>query len=162
MASSRRYTVLYAPPVACASAKNKIHKYSSNRQTLCNSSDISLKISLFSSPPLLLLLFYPLHQVSPEQFQAAFHAPMEKASELIAAKTLTIGKLVAICPPGTYDPTPHIYDTTMYTLSGLMATAIVAHALVKPINTIPVTATKPPVVVDTPVETKTGDREVKN
>jgi hypothetical protein len=50
----------------------------------------------------------------------------------------------------------------MYTLSGLMATAVVAHALVKPINTIPVTATKPPVVVDTPVETKAGDREVKN
>jgi hypothetical protein len=52
----------------------------------------------------------------------------------LAAKTLTISKVLALAPPGTIDPTPHIYDTTMYTLSGLMATAVVAHYLVKPIK----------------------------
>jgi hypothetical protein len=44
----------------------------------------------------------------------------------------------------------------MYALSGLMATAVVAHALVRPIQTIAVTATKPAEVVDTIV----GDRQV--
>lgn len=72
--------------------------------------------------------------MTPDKFQQAFGAPMEKASELIAAKTLTISKLLVLCPPGTIDPTPHLYDTTMYTLSGAMAAAVVAHALVRPLN----------------------------
>jgi hypothetical protein len=35
---------------------------------------------------------------------------------------------------GTLDPTPHLYDTTFYTLGGLMTTAFVAHALVRPMK----------------------------
>ena len=42
--------------------------------------------------------------------------------------------MLALCPPGTPDPTPHLYDTTMYTLTGLMATAFVCHSLVRPMN----------------------------
>lgn len=36
------------------------------------------------------------------------------------AKALTIGKLMEIAPAGTVDPTPFIYDSTMYTMAGLM------------------------------------------
>lgn len=36
------------------------------------------------------------------------------------AKALTIGKLMEIAPGGTMDPTPFIYDSTMYTMAGLM------------------------------------------
>lgn len=80
-------------------------------------------------------------KIAPEKFEAVFGAPMEKASELIAAKTLTISKLLALAPPGTLDPTPHLYDQTMYTLSGMMAMAVISHALIKPIDrTIQVTA----------------------
>ena len=67
--------------------------------------------------------------------------PIEQASELIAAKTLTINKLLVLCPPGTIDPTPHLYDTTMYTLSGLMVLGALSHSLVRPLQrTIPTTA----------------------
>jgi hypothetical protein len=45
---------------------------------------------------------------------------------------LSISKLLVLAPPGTIDPTPHIYDSTMLTIAGLMAIASVAHALVKP------------------------------
>lgn len=38
----------------------------------------------------------------------------------LQAKTLTIGKLMEIAPQGTMDPTPFIYDSTMYTMAGLM------------------------------------------
>lgn len=62
---------------------------------------------------------------------------MEKASELISAKTLTIGRLMVIAPPGTIDPTPHLYDTTMYTMGGLMAAAVIAHGLVRPVKALP-------------------------
>jgi len=75
-----------------------------------------------------------LTKISPEKFQDAFGAPMEQASQLLATKTLTINKLMILAPPGTIDPTPHLYDTTFYTLGGLMATATIAHALVKPMH----------------------------
>lgn len=81
---------------------------------------------------------------------------MENVSELLAAKTLSISKLVALAPPGTLDPTPHLYDTTMYSLSGLMAVAVIAHGLVKPV--------RQPVVIDVQSVKKeevSGDREVK-
>ena len=61
---------------------------------------------------------------------------MEQASELLAAKSLSISKLLVLCPPGTIDPTPHLYDTTMYAMSGLMATAFLTHLLVHPIKRI--------------------------
>jgi hypothetical protein len=66
---------------------------------------------------------------------------MDKASELMAAKTLTISRLMAIAPPGTIDPTPHLYDTTMYTMGGLMAVAVIAHGLVRPLKVITPPAT---------------------
>ena len=91
-----------------------------------------------------------LTKISPEKFQAAFGAPMESASELLAAKTLNIGKLLALTPPGTIDPTPHLYDTTMYTLSAVAATAFVAHSLVKPY--------KRPVVIDVGANAETAVR----
>ncbi len=75
-----------------------------------------------------------LAQVSPEKFYTTFGAPIEQASELIAAKTLNISKLMVLMPPGTIDPTPHIYDSTMYALSGLMAVAFLSHAMVRPLN----------------------------
>lgn len=73
-----------------------------------------------------------LTKISPAQFESVFGAPMEKASELLAAKTINISKLLALCPPGTIDPTPHLYDMPMYTLSAMAATAFIAHGLVKP------------------------------
>ena len=81
---------------------------------------------------------------------------MAQASELLAAKTLNISKLLVLCPPGTIDPTPHLYDTTMYTLSGLMAMGFAAHSFVKP------TMPKATITVEgREVEEKVGDREVK-
>lgn len=38
----------------------------------------------------------------------------------LQAKALTIDKLMQIAPAGTVDPTPFIYDSTMYTMAGLM------------------------------------------
>jgi hypothetical protein len=71
-------------------------------------------------------------QVSPEKFLEKFGAPMEHASELIANKTVTIAKLLSIAPSGTIDPTPHLYDTTMYSLAGLAVVATLAHTSVTP------------------------------
>lgn len=77
-------------------------------------------------------IFDLLTKINPAQFESTFGAPMDLASELIAAKTINISKLLALCPPGTLDPTPHLYDVPMYTLSAFAATAFVAHYMVKP------------------------------
>lgn len=90
--------------------------------------------------------------------------------ELLAAKSLSIGKLMVLAPPGTIDPTPHLYDTTMYALSGLMAVAFVAQGLVRPLPPVP-TGTiidVPAPVSEAPVsdrvqelaDAKVGDRQV--
>ena len=94
---------------------------------------------------------------------------MESAMELLATKTLNISKLLALCPPGTLDPTPHLYDTTMYAMSGLTALAFVAHGLVRPLPQNPVPPTG--MVIDVPAapvsdrvmevkEAEVGDRQV--
>ena len=95
-----------------------------------------------------------LYQISPEKFQATFGAPMDSAMEMLAAKSLSISKLLVLAPPGTIDPTPHLYDTTMYALSGLMAVAVVAHGLVRPLPVLPI----PPAanVIDVQANSTTG------
>lgn len=121
--------------------------------------------------------FYFL-QISPEKFQEAFGAPIESAMDLLACKALSISKLMVLAPPGTLDPAPHLYNSTMYTLGGLMALAYVSQSLVRPVAALPAPsaeavaamakATQGAQVVDTTgavlsdkTETLAGDRLVK-
>ncbi|CAN0270130.1 unnamed protein product [Ectocarpus fasciculatus] len=39
-----------------------------------------------------------------------------------------------LVPAGTPDPTPFIYDSTLYTMAGLMGVAAVAHSTIRPMN----------------------------
>ncbi len=39
-----------------------------------------------------------------------------------------------IVPNGVADPTPYIYDSTMYTMAGLACVASVSHFLIKPVD----------------------------
>eukprot|EP01031_Cornospumella_fuschlensis_P030479 gene30479-36838_t len=102
-----------------------------------------------------------LSKISPDAFLQAFGAPMEKANELLATKTITISKLLTVCPPGTLDPSPHLYDSTMYTLGGLMVVAMLSHSMVKP--TIVVPAKEAKIVEEKVIATEetSGDREIK-
>lgn len=75
-----------------------------------------------------------LEQVGPERFQSTFGAPIEDATKMIESKTVTINNLLAALPPEVKDPTPYIYDSTMYTMAGLMALAAIAHSRVRPVD----------------------------
>lgn len=66
------------------------------------------------------------------QFESAFGAPMEQASALVDAKTVTIARLMEIVPAGTVDPTPFLYDTTCYAAAGLLGVAAIANASLRP------------------------------
>ena len=60
--------------------------------------------------------------------------PIDQLDTLIAQQTVTIAKLMEIAPPGTVDPTPSLYNLTMYLMAALLAIALVANALMRPVD----------------------------
>ena len=73
-------------------------------------------------------------KIDPSSFADKFGAPVEKLSELVAAKTVTISKLMEIAPSGTVDPTSSLYNTTMYAMAGLLVIGLIANALIKEVH----------------------------
>jgi len=76
-----------------------------------------------------------LTKVDPQLFMSKFGVSIADAPSLIEAKTLTISKLMTIMPAGTVDPSPFLYNNTMYTMAGLVTLASAMHFMVKPVNT---------------------------
>jgi MFS family permease len=74
-------------------------------------------------------------KVDKDKFAEKFGAPLEKIDELVAAKTVTVQKLMEIVPEGTIDPTPSLYNTTMYTMAGLLVIGFIANMMIKPVHT---------------------------
>jgi len=75
-----------------------------------------------------------LTKVDPQVFSAKFGCGLEGAQSLVEAKTLTLSKLMTIMPPGTVDPSPFLYNNTMYTMAALVSTASALHFMVKPVD----------------------------
>ena len=75
-----------------------------------------------------------LYLLNPSKFLEKFGAPVEKIDELVKAKTVTISKLMEIAPEGTLDPTPSLYNTTMYAMAGLLIIAFFSNLLMKPVH----------------------------
>jgi hypothetical protein len=73
-------------------------------------------------------------RVDPDRFRAAFGAGLDQLDALIKGQTVTIAKLMEIAPAGTVDPTPSLYNLTMYLMAALLAIALVANALMKPVE----------------------------
>ncbi|MEM9205648.1 MAG: OFA family MFS transporter, partial [Pseudomonadota bacterium] len=73
-------------------------------------------------------------QIDPARFQEAFGAPVSQLNELVAAKTVTIARLMDIAPVGTIDPTPTLYNTTMYAMAALLVIAFFANLMVRPVG----------------------------
>jgi hypothetical protein len=71
-------------------------------------------------------------KIDPERFEIAFGSSpsSDHLSELLEAKSVTIGRLMEIAPEGTMDPSPNLYDTTLYSMGGVLLVAFgVASAL---------------------------------
>jgi hypothetical protein len=74
-------------------------------------------------------------RMDPERFRQAFGAGVDQLDALIAQQTVTIAKLMEIAPVGTVDPTPSLYNLTMYLMAALLAIALLANALMAPVDT---------------------------
>lgn len=72
--------------------------------------------------------------IEPAKFASQFGAPLSQLSTLVAAKTVTLPKLMEIAPPGTIDPSANLYNSTMYVMATLLAVALVANGLVRPVD----------------------------
>jgi MFS family permease len=72
-------------------------------------------------------------KVDPAAFQAKFGAGVDQLDQLVAAKTVTVAGLMSIAPAGTIDPTPSLYNTTMYAMAALLVVALIANMMVKPV-----------------------------
>ena len=53
---------------------------------------------------------------------------------MVDAKTLTIEKLMELAPPGTVDPTPYLYNTTLQVGAALMTVAFVSNLMIQPLD----------------------------
>lgn len=73
-------------------------------------------------------------KIDPAAFAAKFGAGVDQLDSLVAAKTVTIARLMEIAPSGTVDPTPSLYNTTMYAMAALLVIALVSNFLVKPVH----------------------------
>ncbi|MCA9661473.1 MAG: OFA family MFS transporter [Myxococcales bacterium] len=73
-------------------------------------------------------------EVDPAAFEARFGAGVDQLAPLVDAKTVTIPRLMELAPPGTVDPSATVYNSTMWLMAGLLAVALVANALVRPVD----------------------------
>jgi hypothetical protein len=73
-------------------------------------------------------------KIDPAAFQNAFGAGVDQLESLVAAKTVSISKLMEISPEGTIDPTSSLYNQTMYLMAALLFIALIANLLMRPVN----------------------------
>lgn len=72
--------------------------------------------------------------IDPAAFQLQFGAGVEQLDLLVAQNSVTISRLMEIAPAGTADPTSSIYNSTMILMAMLLAIALVANALMRPVD----------------------------
>lgn len=73
-------------------------------------------------------------KVDPQVFLQTFGEGKEQLKELIAGKTVSVARLMEVVPEGTADPTPSLYNTTMYVMAALLIAALVSNLLMRPVN----------------------------
>ncbi|MSR15783.1 MAG: MFS transporter [Gammaproteobacteria bacterium] len=73
-------------------------------------------------------------RIEPALFETTFGASTQQLDALVKAKTVTIAKLMEIAPTGTVDPTPSLYNQTMYLMAALLLIALVANACMRPVH----------------------------
>ena len=73
-------------------------------------------------------------RIDPAVFAESFGAGLDQLPALVQAKTVTIASLMDIAPAGVVDPTPNLYNSTMYLMALLLAIALVSNALMRPVH----------------------------
>ena len=72
--------------------------------------------------------------IDPAAFQIQFGAGVDQLELLVAQNSVTLSRLMEIAPLGTTDPTSSIYNSTMILMAILLGIALVANALMRPVD----------------------------
>lgn len=73
-------------------------------------------------------------KIDPAVFLEKFGASTRHLDELIQAKTISISQLMEIAPAGTIDPTPTLYNSTMYVMATLLLIAFIANITIRKVD----------------------------
>lgn len=73
-------------------------------------------------------------RVDPVEFTRLFGASKDQFEILVANKTVSLPRLMSIAPTGTLDPSATLYNSTMYLMAALLAVAMIANALIRPVD----------------------------
>ena len=73
-------------------------------------------------------------KVDAGKFRDTFGDSLDNINQLIVTKTVTLPKLMNIMPEGTPDPTSTVYNSTMFLMAALLAIALIANYLIKPVH----------------------------
>ena len=73
-------------------------------------------------------------KVDAGKFRDTFGDSLDNINQLIITKTVTLPKLMNIMPEGTPDPTSTVYNSTMFLMAALLAIALIANYLIKPVH----------------------------
>jgi MFS family permease len=72
--------------------------------------------------------------IDPAAFQTQFGAGVDQLELLVAQNSVTLSRLMEIAPAGTTDPTSSIYNSTLILMAMLLGIALVANALMRPVD----------------------------
>lgn len=72
--------------------------------------------------------------IDPAAFQSHFGAGVDQLELLVAQNSVNISRLMEIAPAGTIDPTSSIYNSTMILMALLLGIALIANALIRPVD----------------------------
>jgi MFS family permease len=72
--------------------------------------------------------------IDPAAFQTQFGAGVDQLELLVAQNSVTLSRLMEIAPAGTTDPTSSIYNSTMILMAMLLGIALLANALMRPVD----------------------------
>ena len=72
--------------------------------------------------------------IDPVAFQTQFGAGVDQLELLVAQNSVTLSRLMEIAPAGTTDPTSSIYNSTMILMAMLLGIALLANALMRPVD----------------------------
>jgi MFS family permease len=73
-------------------------------------------------------------RIDPARFNEAFGASVDQLDTLVTQKTVTIGRLMEIAPPGAVDPSSSLYNSTMYLMACLLFIALIANVMIRPVD----------------------------
>lgn len=73
--------------------------------------------------------------VDPQTFSKRFGAPLSELDTLIHTSTVSIASIMDIMPAGTMDPTPSLYNTTMYVMTSLLIIGLISNLMMRPVHT---------------------------